>query len=114
CNYVTQMIVPPTATPIPTATSTPSPTSTPTPVPILPAFIPPQCASTPLATVVPDVAVQPTLEANAEISKVEELNIIKEIGNIVDDVYVYPDFNGKDWNEIESRYQNEIEAGLDT
>jgi C-terminal peptidase prc len=114
CNYVTQMIVPPTATPIPTATSTPSPTSTPTPVPILPAFIPPQCASTPLATVVPDVAVQPTLEANAEISKAEELNIIKEIGNIVDDVYVYPDFNGKDWNEIESRYQNEIEAGLDT
>jgi carboxyl-terminal processing protease len=114
CNYVTQMIVPPTATPIPTATLTPSPTSTPTPVPILPAFIPPQCASTPLATVVPDVAVQPTLEANAEISKAEELNIIKEIGNIVDDVYVYPDFNGKDWNEIESRYQNEIEAGLDT
>jgi carboxyl-terminal processing protease len=29
-------------------------------------------------------------------------------------VYVYPDFNGRDWNEIESRYRSMIEAGLDT
>jgi carboxyl-terminal processing protease len=32
----------------------------------------------------------------------------------VDDVYVYPDFNGKDWEEIKSRYRSHIEAGLDT
>ncbi len=114
CNYVTQMIVPPTVTPIPPPTATATVTPTPTPVPIIPAFIPPQCASTPLATVSPELALQPTLESNSEISKEDKLSIINEIGNIVEDQYVYPDFNGKDWNEIESRYKNKIEAGLDT
>jgi len=39
---------------------------------------------------------------------------VREMGDIVEAVYVYPDFNGKDWNEIESRYRQKIEAGLDT
>ena len=118
CNYVTQMIVPPTATPIPTATVTPTITASPTasPVPLVPAFIPPQCASTPFATVAPDAFVEPTLESevNSEISSDEQLRILAELGDVVEDVYVYPDFNGKDWNEIESRYRTMIEAGLDT
>ncbi|HJS18630.1 MAG TPA: S41 family peptidase [Anaerolineales bacterium] len=118
CNYVTQMIVPPTATPIPTATVTPTITASPTasPVPLVPAFIPPQCASTPFATVAPDAIVEPTPEsdANPEISSGEQLRILSELGNIVEEVYVYPDFNGKDWREIESRYKTMIEAGLDT
>jgi carboxyl-terminal processing protease len=36
------------------------------------------------------------------------------MGDVVEAIYVYPDFNGKDWNEIESRYRSRIEAGLDT
>ncbi len=113
CNYVTQMIVPPTVTPIP-PTATATVTLTPTPVPIVPAFIPPQCASTPLATTSPELALEPTLESDLEISKGEELGIVNEIGSIVEDTYVYPDFNGKDWNEIEARYKDKIEGGLDT
>jgi C-terminal processing protease CtpA/Prc len=115
CNYVTQMIVPPTVTPIPpTATVTAS--ATPTSVPLVPAFIPSQCASVPLATVAPDLAAQATPEfhTNPEISKREQLSIVREMGDIIEDVYVYPDYNGKDWNEIESRYRQKIEAGLDT
>ena len=117
CNYVTQMVFPPTATPIPTATLTPTTPPTPTPTPLLPAYIPPECASTPLATISPDVALaQPTreIEANPEVSKSEQLQILEELARIVQDVYVYPDYNGKDWNEIRSRYQAKIEAGLDT
>ncbi|HEX2992818.1 MAG TPA: S41 family peptidase [Anaerolineales bacterium] len=116
CNYVTQMIVPPTATPIPTATATITPSPTPTATPLLPAFVPPQCASTPLATLEPEAAFEPTLEipANTEISLADQLSILDQIGDIVQDVYVYPDFNGRDWNEIESRYRSMIEAGLDT
>ena len=34
--------------------------------------------------------------------------------DIVEDVYVYPDFNGKDWSEIKSRYRSRIEVVLDT
>ncbi|MEO8358272.1 MAG: S41 family peptidase [Chloroflexota bacterium] len=115
CNYVTQMIVPPTITPVPpTATATATPT--PTPVPLIPAFIPDQCTSVAPATVPPDIAVEPTLESNItpEIPKNEQLRIVREIGDIVQNVYVYPDFNGKDWSEVESRYRQKIEAGLDT
>jgi carboxyl-terminal processing protease len=113
CNYVTQMVFPPTATPTATATVTASPTLTPTP--LIPAYIPPECATVPLATIPPDLAIQATPEFQVtEISKDEQLNILGDLGNIVQEIYVYPDYNGKDWNEIESRYQAKIEAGLDT
>jgi len=115
CNYVTQMIVPPTATPTPTLTPTASPT--PTPIPLVPAFIPAECGSAPLATIPPEAALaQPALEieANSDVSQGEQQQILEELAKIVEDVYVYPDFNGKDWKEIESRYRRKIEAGLDT
>ncbi|HXF84799.1 MAG TPA: S41 family peptidase [Anaerolineales bacterium] len=112
CNFVMQMITPPT--PLPTATFTPS--LTPTPTPLVPAYIPPQCAGQPFATVPPEQAALPTAEltANPDISKSEQLRVLKRIGEIVRAVYVYPDFNGKDWNEIEARYTAKVEAGLDT
>ena len=118
CNYVTQMIVPPTATPLPTATATATATAspTPTPVPLLPAFVPPECEAAPLATVPPDVIAQATtaVQANPEISKGKQLRVLRDLANIVEETYVYPDFNGKDWNEIRSRYRSKIEDGLST
>ena len=116
CNYVTQMIVPPTATPLPTATATATTSPTPTSVALLPAYIPPECEAAPLATVPPDVIAQATLEvqANSEISKSKQMRVLRDLGNVVEATYVYPDFNGKDWNEIESRYRSKIEAGLKT
>src|SRR5215213_5090897 len=116
CNYVTQMIVPPTATPFPAATATATITPSPTATPLIPAYIPPECASSPLATIAPDTIAQatPEVEANEEIPKSKQLRVLRELGNVVEDVYVYPDFNGKDWNEIESRYKSKIEAGINT
>ena len=114
CNYVTQMIVPPTATPSPTITPTLTASPTATAVPLLPAFIPPECTSAAIATMAPDSFVQPTLEPNTEISQSQQLRIVREVADIVDDVYVYPDFNGKDWFEIETRYRDKVDAGLDT
>jgi C-terminal processing protease CtpA/Prc len=32
--------------------------------------------------------------------------------SIVNDTYVYPDFNGLDWNAIRQEYRQKIEAGL--
>ena len=117
CNYVTQMVFPPTATPLPTLTLTPTASPTLTPTPLVPAYIPPECVSTPLATIPPDLALaHPTLEseANPDVSQSEQLQILEELAKIVQDVYVYPDYNGKDWNEIQSRYRSKIESGLDT
>jgi carboxyl-terminal processing protease len=118
CNFVTQMVFPPTVTPIPTATATQTATVMPslTPTPTLqPAYIPPECATVPIATIPPDLAVQATPESPIdEITQTEQLNILSELGDVVQAVYVYPDYNGKDWNEIESRYKAKVEAGLDT
>ena len=113
CNFVTQMVFPPTATP--TATVTVTTASTLTPTPLVPAFIPPECAAVPLATVPPDVSAQATSEFQVtEIPQGEQLSILRELGDVVENVYVYPDYNGKNWNEIEARYRGEIETGLDT
>jgi carboxyl-terminal processing protease len=116
CNFVTQMVYPPTPTPTPTATSTATATPSFTPTPQLqPAYIPPECATVPLATIPPDLTVQATPEGEiVDVSQDEQLSIFRELGEVVEGIYVYPDYNGKDWNEIESRYQARIEAGLDT
>ena len=115
CNYATQMIFPPTATPPPTSTPTATASPTPTPEPLKPAFIPPECATVPLATIAPETASQPAPEfETVDITQGEQMRILREISNIVKDVYVYTDFNGKDWNEIESRYKEKIQSGLDT
>jgi C-terminal peptidase prc len=113
CNFVTQMVFPPTVTATATTTLSPSPTLTATP--LLPAYIPPECAKTPLATVSPDLSARPTPEfQGTAIPQGEQLTILRELGDVVEHVYVYPDYNGQNWNEIESRYRGEIEAGLDT
>lgn len=111
CNFVTQMVFPPTVTP----TASPTLTATPTPTPFVPAFIPPECAAVPLATVAPDILLQATPEFEViEISKDEQRDILGKLALIVKDVYVYPDYNGKDWIAIVEKYQAKIEAGLDT
>ena len=117
CNFVTQLVVPPTATPTLTATATvtASPTATATATPLVPAFIPPECAAVPLATIPPDQVLQPTPDIEiTEITTREQLDILSELGRVVKDVYVYPDYNGRDWNEIQARYRTRIEAGLNT
>lgn len=118
CNFVTQMIVPPTTTPTPTFTSTATitPSPTPTATPLVPAYIPPQCdASAPLPTIDPNLSFRPTPQFETkEITKQAQLRILDEIEHIVDQVYVYPDFNGKDWKGIVSGYRTKVDAGMET
>lgn len=120
CNFVTQLIAPPTPTlpPPPTPTLVPSETAIPTltPTALAPAYVPPQCTEQPLATVAPEIALAPTLEdeTNAPISRQEQLDVFREMTEIIDQVYVYPDFNGKDWEAIKDSYRAKIDAGLET
>jgi carboxyl-terminal processing protease len=116
CNFVTRMLVPATATSAPI--TTPIATLASFPSPLVPSYIPPECqASAPFATIPPELALaQPTVtfEPNPEISKDLQLDVFDELAKKVDAVYVYPDFNGKDWKEIKARYRAKIEAGLET
>jgi C-terminal peptidase prc len=123
CNVVTKVSSPPTATPVPTITPTKTPlptetpTSTPTPTPIAPAYIPPSCQGIPVATLLPATTIaQPTssLEANPEISKSEQLKIFDQLAGTISKVYVYPDYNGLDWNKAVAEYRSKIQGGLDT
>lgn len=115
CNYVTQVFVPPTATPVPTFTLTATASPTPTATPLVPVFIPPECEAQPYPTLAPDIEIRPTAQYETkEISKRVQLRIVDQIESIVEDVYVYPDYNGKDWNEIVARYRAMVEAGLTT
>ncbi len=121
CNVVTQAILPPTATPTATATATVTATGTATTTPttaptvFAPAFIPPECATSPLATVPADQLVQATPAYSAtEISKTEQLKVLDDLAKVVRDVYVYPDFHGNDWNAIVAMYRARVKAGLDT
>lgn len=43
-----------------------------------------------------------------------QLQIVDEIEHIVEQVYVYPDYNGKDWNGIVAENRAKVEAGLET
>jgi carboxyl-terminal processing protease len=118
CSTVTSLVVPPTVTFAPTATVTlpasPAPSATATP--LAAAYIPPECANIPPATLPAEASIATTeqVQANAEISKEEQLDILHEVDDIVREVYVYPDFNGRDWDEIESRYRSEVDTGLGT
>ena len=117
CNYVTQVFVPPTPTPIPTFTPTvtASPAPTPTATPITPVYIPPECEAQPYPTLSPDFDIQPPAEFETEeISKRTQLEILNNIEQLFEEVYVYPDYNGKDWNGIVARYRALVDGGITT
>jgi carboxyl-terminal processing protease len=110
CNFITNTFSP--TTPIPEI-----PTVTFTPTALTPAYIPELCQNTPLATISPEIALaQPTpaLEANPEISIGQQQKVFNQLTEIIEDVYVYPNFNGKDWKGIVKNYQTQINAGLAT
>jgi C-terminal peptidase prc len=82
---------PPSPTPLPTATATltPLPTATVTPVPTL----------TRVAVIDP-------------LATTRQLAAFEELWGIVNQNYLYPDFNGLDWNAVHQEYRQRIEAGL--
>lgn len=80
-------------------------------------YIPQACLTVPLATIPAATALAaptPFLQANPEVTGDLQLQVFNEVVGIIEKVYVYPDFNGKDWPEMVSRYRSQVEAGLDT
>jgi C-terminal processing protease CtpA/Prc len=97
CNFITSKFAPFTA--------------------LTPAYIPSNCQNIPLATVSPATSlIQPTpqLQANPEISQDLQKKVFDDVVGTIKRVYVYPDFNGKDWPAIVSNHRAKIASGLDT
>jgi carboxyl-terminal processing protease len=90
---------------------TPAPTIAP------PAYIPPECEGTPLATIPPATTVAeptPSLDLNPEIDAETQLRVFDFHVDKIGEVYLYPDFNGVDWPAMAATARREVEAGLDT
>jgi carboxyl-terminal processing protease len=84
---------------------------------LTPVYIPPGCENIPIATIPPatqQALPTPELEANPEISTEIQLRVFEQTVATIEAVYVYPDFNGRDWPAIVSTYRAKIEAGLET
>jgi carboxyl-terminal processing protease len=102
CQAATRLVFPPTLTPTITPTLTPTPTSTPSPTPT--ETLTPTSTNTPIPT--PTITPTP-LPYDLQVS------VFDQIWNLVKKNYVYPDFNGLDWNAMRTEYGARIDNGLD-
>lgn len=128
CNFVTRAVFPATPTAAETVTAIASPISlaTPTPLALLTetsagagpsGFIPKGCLGQPVATLSPEEAVippTPQLEPNPEISTDDQLIVLRDLSHVVEQVYLYPDFNGVDFQGLVDALRKKIKAGLNT
>ena len=103
-----------------TATQTPAPaTATTTPLPVVPTpvYISPDCAGQRLATIPPATTVaEPTLSlgANPPLTTDQQLAVFDDLASTLNDVYVYPDFNGQDWPSVTAAHRAKVQSGLGT
>lgn len=77
-----------------------------------PAFVPPECADTPAITVASGVS-DTTIAAPAPLTTDQQLDVLNGVDNAVRDQYVYPDFNGTDWDSAVAALASRVEAGID-
>jgi carboxyl-terminal processing protease len=112
CQAVSFFSQPPSPTPIvqssvDTPTVLPSPTS---PARISQSLTPsPSSFITPSPTLTPTPVFSPTLTVTASPL---QLKVFEELWRIVWDEYLYPDFNGLDWEAIYGEYHARISTGL--
>ncbi len=106
-----------TPTSLPTASSTPAPTSRPavifelTPTPS-PAPATPTQYATQLFHVTPVVTRTISVSVTEE-STARQIRVFKKLWDIVNTNYIYPDFNGLDWEALRVKTLDQINAGID-
>jgi carboxyl-terminal processing protease len=86
------------------ATYTPFPSVTPLPSPTFTAEIP-------ISTLIPTENFL-DLPTATQIPVAAQLRILDNLWEIVDQFYIYPDFNGLDWSSIHQEFKDEIANGL--
>ncbi len=114
CNAFVNRFAP-LQTPTPRDTSTDTLTATAAPTQVV--YIPPGCEAAGVATLpVGTLLASPTppLEANPPIGHDLQLKVFEDTVKTISDAYVYPDFNGRDWNAIVAAHRTRVQAGLST
>lgn len=98
-NTATFTVVTPTFA---STTLTPSPTRVPTLT----------LSPTPSPTLTPSITTTSTHPNVIDSSVALQMQVFEELWKIIDENYLYPDFNGLDWNAIHQEYRQRIEAGV--
>jgi carboxyl-terminal processing protease len=96
----------PTDTTTSTSTSSPTPTASATSTPSLTPSLTPILLSTDTPTPTPGTPTPTQLPLDLQ------LEVFEQLWKDVNENYLYPDFNGVDWNAVHVEYQQRIEAGL--
>ncbi|MEW6404950.1 MAG: S41 family peptidase [Chloroflexota bacterium] len=113
CSTITRVFTNPT----PTATFVPATVAPGTETPAPQVYVPPECQNIPFATVPVETALAaptPYLQGNPEVSQDLQLRVFEEVVGIIEEVYVYPDFNGLNWDSLVAQHRTRIEGGLNT
>jgi carboxyl-terminal processing protease len=81
-----------------------------------PAYIPPACEGVALATVEPEVRLNPTATPapNVPLTTEAQLGVLRGLENAVLDQYLYRDFGGLDWSAAVAEVRSRVEAGMET
>jgi carboxyl-terminal processing protease len=107
--------LPTTLAPTETAQATFLPTSSATAQGTPTVYVPPACRGTPVATLLPATLVAmptPSLGINPPISQAEQVQVFDALVSKIEEVYLYPDYNGLDWPGTVAEYRAKIEGGL--
>lgn len=98
----TAVALAPTATATPRPSATPRPTSAPTATP--------EPTSAPTATPEPTSAPQASATPAPTLTSDQRLDLFDEVWQTVNDRYLYPDFNGVDWEQVRSDFEPQVQA----
>ncbi len=82
-----------------------------------PQYIPPSCQGKPINIVPRAVVLAQTatpVKSNPPIARAEQLKLFEELAQVINETYVYPDFNGQDWAAVVSEVRRKVEGGLET
>jgi len=80
-------------------------------------YIPPACVGKPITTMSREAMLAQTVsevKPNPPITQSDQLKVFNALANVIDEVYLYPDFKGLDWPSIVAEFRGKIEQGLDT
>jgi len=72
----------------------------------------PSPGATTVGTPFPTPSLTPTIITVSEETTARQLRVFTHLWETVRDTYVYPDFNGLDWDAVGQRYRARVEAGL--
>ncbi|MEK7251816.1 MAG: S41 family peptidase [Actinomycetota bacterium] len=96
--------------PVLSTTTTTAVNTTTTEAIVIPAFVPEECVST---TVILGPGTTPTVVEPEPLAPDQQMDVLEGVDDAVTDHYLYPDFNGIDWDGGVAALEAEIVSGLD-